>query len=82
MKLEKEEAEEGWRGEGREGYTHHRAGWYSRVTFFWLVRLLFTGFSRPLELDDLAKLPNKESTAHQYLAFLHHYNKNKVFYYS
>ncbi|KAL1140983.1 hypothetical protein AAG570_000909, partial [Ranatra chinensis] len=60
-----------------ECYKHHRAGWFSRITFFWLTPLLWTGYTNPLELEDLGKLPAKESTAEQYSAFMKYYNKYK-----
>uniref|UniRef100_T1H9U9 ABC transporter domain-containing protein n=1 Tax=Rhodnius prolixus TaxID=13249 RepID=T1H9U9_RHOPR len=35
------------------------------------------GFKNPLELDDLGKLPAKESSAHQYETFIRVFNKTK-----
>ncbi|XP_073995302.1 sulfonylurea receptor isoform X2 [Rhodnius prolixus] len=60
-----------------ESYRHHKATWCSRVTFFWLIPLLKMGFKNPLELDDLGKLPAKESSAHQYETFIRVFNKTK-----
>lgn len=62
----------------QEGYLHHSAGWYSRVTYYWLTPLLRLGFSRPLELQDLGLLPDKETAATQFQLFNNVYEKHKV----
>lgn len=61
----------------RISYRHDQAHWYSRITFFWLIPLLRMGYTHPLELEDLGKLPLSESAAQQFSLFSDTYTRNK-----
>ncbi|XP_046390100.1 ATP-binding cassette sub-family C member 9 isoform X2 [Ischnura elegans] len=43
-------------------YRHAAANAFSKGLFYWLTPLLRLGYSRPLELEDLGRLPEEEST--------------------
>ncbi|KAF6206403.1 hypothetical protein GE061_017636 [Apolygus lucorum] len=58
-------------------YCHDKAHWFSRVTFFWLTPLLKMGYSQPLELEDLGRLPLKETAFEQSEHFLQAYLNSK-----
>lgn len=49
-----------------EGYKHDEAHFLSKATFYWLTSLLRTGYTSPLELDDLCNLPQAHMSKKQY----------------
>ncbi|KIL93713.1 hypothetical protein FAVG1_02274 [Fusarium avenaceum] len=51
------EDQEGIRSEDRVPLPEAKANWLSILTFNWLGRLLRTGYTRPLQTDDLYDLP-------------------------
>ncbi|CAB0021110.1 unnamed protein product, partial [Nesidiocoris tenuis] len=59
-------------------YWHDDAHWFSRVTFFWLTPLLRMGYAHPLEIEDLGKLPLKETAFEQSERILHAYLNSEV----
>ncbi|KAG8334859.1 hypothetical protein J6590_081006 [Homalodisca vitripennis] len=61
-----------------ESYRHHEACWYSRITFYWLTPLLRLGYRRPLEMEDLGQLPERETAATQFQLFNNIYQREKA----
>ena len=45
-------------------YVHDYVSLLSRITFYWVSRLLVTGYRNPLERKDLGTLPPVRSTAY------------------
>ncbi|XP_053691966.1 ATP-binding cassette sub-family C member Sur [Sabethes cyaneus] len=49
----------------------------SRVTFWWITPLLWRGFAKPLELENLGMLPEKDTSRYHYDQFLFIYQRLK-----
>ncbi|KAG8232068.1 hypothetical protein J437_LFUL011614 [Ladona fulva] len=43
-------------------YKHAQANAFSKAIFYWLTPLLRLGYTKPLELEDLGRLPDEEKT--------------------
>lgn len=57
------------------GFTKGKCTLLSKLTFWWLMPVLWQGFFEPLEMDDLGKLPEKETSRFHYDQFLFIYSK-------
>jgi hypothetical protein len=64
--------------ETMQSYKHDKANLYSKATFFWLTPLLWTGYTSPLELEDMGKLPKEEETEQQFEKFNAIYTSERV----
>lgn len=51
------------------GYKHSNATFPSKLTFFWLMPLLWRGYREPLEIDDLGLLSEKDTCRTHYDRF-------------
>lgn len=58
-------------------YKHNNTHFYSKISFFWLNCLLWSGYESPLEEDDLGELPDDERSTIYYHKFKAIYNPNK-----
>ncbi|XP_069691069.1 ATP-binding cassette sub-family C member Sur isoform X2 [Periplaneta americana] len=63
--------------ETQESYKYATVNLYSKATFFWLTPLLRVGYTNPLELEDLGKLPEEEKTERQFKKFESVYNSER-----
>lgn len=55
-------------------YKHNNTHFYSKITFFWLNNLLWSGYESPLEEDDLGDVPEDEKSMIYYQKFKTIYN--------
>lgn len=51
-------------------YKNPYSCFYSKITFWWMTSLLWKGFFKPLELNDLGNLPESDTSRCQYDQFL------------
>lgn len=58
------------------GFSKGKCTLLSKLTFWWLMPILWQGFFDPLELEDLGTLPEKETSRFHYDQFLFIYSKN------
>ncbi|XP_071446866.1 ATP-binding cassette sub-family C member Sur isoform X2 [Hetaerina americana] len=58
-------------------YRHAAANAFSKGLFYWLTPLLRLGYSRPLELEDLGRLPDEESTKSHFDRFKQIFDEEK-----
>uniref|UniRef100_A0A182SB27 Uncharacterized protein n=1 Tax=Anopheles maculatus TaxID=74869 RepID=A0A182SB27_9DIPT len=64
--------------EKKLGYKTPHSPFLSKVTFHWIVPLLWRGYREPLELDDLGNLHEKDTSRYHYDQFLFIYQSYKV----
>ncbi|XP_055589731.1 ATP-binding cassette sub-family C member Sur isoform X2 [Uranotaenia lowii] len=55
----------------------HKAPFLSRVTFWWIMPLLWRGYREPLELENLGWLPDSDTSRYHYDQFLSIYQRFK-----
>lgn len=60
------------------GYKTPSVPFLSRITFWWITPLLWRGFIEPLELENLGKLPEGDTSRYHYDQFLFIYQRCKV----
>ncbi|XP_063821698.1 ATP-binding cassette sub-family C member Sur-like [Ostrinia nubilalis] len=58
-------------------YKHNNTHFFSKITFFWLNYLLWSGYESPLEEDDLGELPEDERSTIYYHKFKTIYNLDR-----
>ncbi|XP_049279530.1 ATP-binding cassette sub-family C member Sur isoform X2 [Anopheles funestus] len=63
--------------EKKLGYKTPHSPFLSKVTFHWIVPLLWRGYREPLELDDLGNLHEKDTSRYHYDQFLFIYQSYK-----
>ncbi|XP_054166952.1 ATP-binding cassette sub-family C member 9-like [Oppia nitens] len=51
-------------------YLRNYSSIISKATFSWFLPILKIGYRRPLELDDLGQLPNRETSEYQFIRFI------------
>ncbi|XP_044013895.1 ATP-binding cassette sub-family C member Sur-like [Aphidius gifuensis] len=56
-------------------YKHSYSPLLSKLTFYWVVELLYRGYKAPLDLVDLGDLPEEETAVVQFKKFIKIYNK-------
>uniref|UniRef100_A0A182TIQ8 Uncharacterized protein n=1 Tax=Anopheles melas TaxID=34690 RepID=A0A182TIQ8_9DIPT len=64
--------------EKKLGYKTPHSPFLSKVTFHWIVPLLWRGYREPLELEDLGNLHEKDTSRYHYDQFLFIYQSYKV----
>ncbi|EDV58465.2 ATP-binding cassette sub-family C member Sur [Drosophila erecta] len=62
---------------GKIGYKHSLATFYSKSCFWWLTPLLWLGYKKPLELEDLGQTKLEDSARSHYDHFLYIYTEKK-----
>lgn len=61
--------------DSNQGFCKGKSTFLSKLTFWWLMPLLWNGFFEPLELNDLGNLPEKETSRFHYDQFLFIFSK-------
>ncbi|XP_052864194.1 ATP-binding cassette sub-family C member Sur [Anopheles cruzii] len=64
--------------EKKLGYKTPHSPFLSKITFHWIVPLLWLGYRRPLELEDLGALHEKDTSRYHYDQFLFIYQSYKT----
>ncbi|KFB49204.1 sulfonylurea receptor/ abc transporter [Anopheles sinensis] len=64
-------------GEKRLGYKTPHSPFLSKITFHWIVPLLWRGYREPLELESLGSLHEKDTSRYHYDQFLFIYQSYK-----
>lgn len=59
-------------------YKNPYSSFFSKTTFWWMTSLLWKGFFKPLELDDLGNLAENDTSRYHYDQFLFIYQSFKV----
>ncbi|KAH8410623.1 hypothetical protein KR009_007046 [Drosophila setifemur] len=59
------------------GYKHSMATFYSKTFFWWLSPLLWLGYNRPLQLEDLGQMKLEDSARSHYDHFLYVYKEKE-----
>ena len=59
-------------------YKNPYSSFFSKTTFWWMTSLLWKGFFKPLELNDLGNLAETDTSRYHYDQFLFIYQSFKV----